>query len=125
VPLQLGTWTINVAGAGTTTFQIMAVDSQGNLTGQVGAFPFTGFWDELAQKLTVSLVSAESPIVLQILVGYFFTDSVNLLGVTGSVIFTLTGYVENFVPVLNLVVNGPAVTAKQSVFGWYAQIGVD
>ena len=125
MPLQHGTWTINVAGAGTTTLQIEAVDSQGNLTGQINSIPCTGFWDELAQKLTVPVVSAESPIILQILVGYLFTDPVNLLGVTGSVILTLAGYVESFSPSVSLVANAPAVTAKQTSFGWYAQIGVD
>jgi hypothetical protein len=131
VPLQLGDWTFNLLGAATGGLSIDVVGTDGSVTGllalpgQLEGFPITGFWDEAGQKLSMSLASAANPIIQQVFVGYLFTDSVNVLGVTGSVIFTLTGYVENFAPVLNLAPNGPAVTAKRSIFGWYAQIGVD
>jgi hypothetical protein len=126
MPLQLGGWTFNVAGAGVTTLEIQAVDTAGDVTATLGDIPYIGFWDEAAQKLTLSLVSAEDFVTQQVLVGYLFTDSVNLLGVTGSVILTLTGYVENFTSALTILQpSWPVATAKRSVFGWYAQIGVD
>jgi len=116
MPLQTGTWTASVSG-NQATFQISFVDALGNVT-VTGPGLFSavsqGFWDEDAQKLML-FSSSGAPLF----VGYLFTDTVNLTGVTGSVIFTLAGEVEFFEQ------GGIALAAKRSTFGWYAQIGVD
>jgi hypothetical protein len=129
VPLQIGTWLINVGGLGVGNLVIAGVDAQGNVSATLGpSGRLSGFWDEDAQKLTLTLfpVNTQIPTVVQIFVGYLFTDPVNLLGVTGSVFFTLAGHVENFIPMGGAIFRlGPPATAKRSVFGWYAQIGVD
>jgi hypothetical protein len=105
---------------GASQLLISTVDSLGNVTGTftgqlLGSVQ--GFWDEDAQKLLLLVTSALNT-VIGVFVGYLFTDTVNLTGVTGSVIFTLAGEFESFSPL-------SAPTAKRSTFGWYAQIGVD
>jgi hypothetical protein len=72
---------------------------------------------------TASSVAPEQ--LVQVYVGYLFTDSVNLLNVTGSIVFTLVGEVQQFQANVALPGNTSAANAKRSVFGWYAQIGVD
>jgi hypothetical protein len=117
MPLQAGDWTANVGGT-QMQLKIIGVDPQGNVTALFGfaASEAPGFWDEDSQRLT--LLSAT-----QLFVGYLFTDPVNLTGVSGSVVFTLAGVVEDVIPPAGGI--GPAPTAKRSAFGWYAQIGVD
>jgi hypothetical protein len=119
MPLQTGTWTANLGGS-VVQIQINSVDPSGTVLGNVGAAEAGGLWDEDAQKLTLMLTQAQLPPSL--LTGYLFTDSVNTVGVSGSVIFTLAGYCENFSAAVALAIRP---TAKRSVFGWYAQIGVD
>ncbi|HYW48241.1 MAG TPA: hypothetical protein VE959_35585 [Bryobacteraceae bacterium] len=125
MPLTSGKWTVNING-NVTTLQINPVDSSGAVTAALqGALisdvsPFSGFWDEDAQKLT--LFPPLSLPLFEVYTGYLFTDPINLAGVTGSVIFTLVGFVECFQPITAFLT---ANTAKRSVFGWYAQIGVD
>ena len=114
MPLQAGDWAANVGGT-QMQFKISGVDPQGNVT---ALFVFAGleapgFWDEDSQRLTLLRST-------QLFVGYLFTDPVNLTGVSGSVVFTLAGVVEDLPGAW-----GPAPTAKRSAFGWYAQIGVD
>jgi hypothetical protein len=92
--------------------------AQGVVTATVQAIPMSGFWDEDAQKLTLLLEDTSNS---EVYTGYLFTDPINLAGQSGSVIFTLAGFVECFQPISPFV----AATAKRSVFGWYAQIGVD
>lgn len=127
MPLQIGNWVANINGNVITSIglQINSVDSQGAvtaafLTSATSASAANGFWDEDSQKLTLflgqSLVEGA-----EIFTGYLLTDSINLLGVTGSVIFTLAGFFECFQSKSPFV----AAAAKRSVFGWYAQIGVD
>jgi hypothetical protein len=115
MPLQAGNWIANVGGV-QTQLNIIGVDPQGNVTAlfAIAASETPGFWDEDSQRLT--LLSST-----QLFVGYLFTDPVNLTGVSGSVVFTLAGVVEDIMP----SGIGPAPTAKRSAFGWYAQIGVD
>jgi hypothetical protein len=123
MPLQAGTWTLNINGS-MNEFTI-AVGSAGNVSGTLGlATPLivNGFWDETAQKITMISALVGGGQAVQIYVGYLFTDPVNLLGVTGSIIFTLVGEVQQFQGSVNL---GTNASAKRSVFGWYAQIGVD
>ena len=127
MPLQSGQWTVNVNGillpGGIT---INGVDPQGNVSATSPDINFVGgFWDEDAQKLTLLLrilTVPPDPFVPQIMVGYLFTDSVNLLGVSGTVFFTLAGSLHSFSST-NIPVG--TATAKRPVVGWYAQIGVD
>ena len=61
--------------------------------------PFIGgLWDESAQRLTLWLAAdmagVSSPAVM--FTGYLFTDTENLTGVVGSVVFTLAGQIEHF-----------------------------
>ena len=119
MPLQSGSWSANING-NVINLQISAVGPQGAVTAvfQVAANAASGFWDEDSQKLTLALPSG---VAQEVYTAYLFTDSINLLGVTGSVIFTLAGFVECFQSAAPFV----TPTAKRSVFGWYAQIGVD
>ena len=119
MPLQTGTWTANVGGV-PTHLNIIGVDANGRVNGYFGTSVSNAgaFWDEDSQRLTLLNWPANSP--PQVFVGYLFTDPVNLTGVSGSVVFTLAGVVEDLPGAW-----GPAPTAKRSAFGWYAQIGVD
>jgi hypothetical protein len=119
MPLQSGTRSASLNG-NVSTVQIGSVGVGGVVSATVGPFSAGGFWDEDAQKLTL-FVGASSAGGPEVYTAYLFTDPVNLTGVTGSVIFTLTGFVECFQVTSPFVVGA----AKRSVFGWYAQIGVD
>ncbi|MBV8364446.1 MAG: hypothetical protein JO033_01100 [Acidobacteriaceae bacterium] len=114
--LQVGAWTANVSGT-PTYITINDVDTEGNVNGFVGPNPLTGgFWDEDAQRIVLVCLQ-------QVYVGYLFTDTINLIAPSGSVILTLSGYVQDYGSTTGGM--GPNPTAKRSVFGWYAQIGVD
>ena len=71
MPLQLGNWQLNVNGQ-PGTLNIASVDTAGNVTGTVTATgwalaPAVGFWNELAQQLTlwVTTPTAPSSVVLE------------------------------------------------------------
>jgi hypothetical protein len=116
MPLQAGTWTVSLGGRVTSLDIIDA--SQANLNGTLDGVGFqkgSALWDEDAQRLMVFVNGPP-----RVFVGYLFTDQVNLTGVTGSIIFTLTGYVEHF-----NTSSPDKVSARKSVLGWYAQIGVE
>jgi hypothetical protein len=115
MPLQTGSWIANLGGV-TSPFQIQSVDAQGNVTFAIAQSAGFGFWDEDSQRLYL-ITSPQGNPPWQTFVAYLFQDSVNLTGVTGSIIFTLVGFFEDF--------GGSNVTAKRSTFGWYAQIGID
>jgi hypothetical protein len=125
MPLPIGNWTAVVNGT-IAQLQINSVNADGFILNADFSIPapqppsVQGIWDEDAQKLLL-FVSAQgdSGALFGIFAGYLFTDPVNLTGVTGSVIFTLSGEVECF------VATGLSATAKRSSFGWYAQIGID
>jgi len=126
MPIPLGTWQANVGGT-RQALVIRSVETTGRVTGEITTAPFPvpllGVWDEDAQKLTFVLIR---PIDGGRFVsggfgtGYMFIDSVNLTGVSGSSIFTLAGRLEIF-PSLGF---GPALSARRSEFGWYAQLGL-
>jgi hypothetical protein len=126
MPLQTGKWTANFDGE-VTQLQIDSVDNAGHVTGTIGGgYPFSGFWDEDSQHLTFLVFPRPAvPAVakVQIFVGYLFTDPVNLTGSAGSVFFTLTGYIQDFTS--GGFVGSSGATARRSLFGWYAQIGVE
>jgi len=131
MPLQTGSWTANVGGV-PTQIQITGMDGQGNVSGNISGNSFSGFWNEDSQRITFLLapLTVGENLSIQIFVGYLFTDPVNLTGASGTVFFTLTGYVEDFLT--GVTANpappgliGPPPSAKCSLFGWYAQIGVD
>ena len=115
--LQIGEWQLNLNGS----LGALQIDSvmNGLVHGIVLGTPCQGFWDEDSQRLVLSTTPPTA--ANQLWVGYLFTDTTNVLGVVGAVIFTLTGYVQFFE--LNIQPN--IATAKRSAFGWYAQIGVD
>jgi hypothetical protein len=78
-------------GGKAAQLEIYSVGAQGNVSAAILPVPvldppgFTASWDEDGQKLTIMSPN------FQLYVGYLFTDSVNLSGVSGSVIFTLAG----------------------------------
>lgn len=113
MPLQQGTWSANLNGV-QTQLKITGVDAQGRVNGSWSSTDGWGFWDEDAQRLTFFVWP-------HLLVGYLFTDPINLTGVNGTVIFTLAGSFETFPD----PAAGEFPSAKRSNFGWYAQIGVD
>ena len=114
MPLQIGTWTMNVGGI-VTKQQIARVDPQGGVDAAIGTNASLAIWDEDSQKLMLLSFG-------QLFVGYLFTDTVNLTGVTGTVFFTLAGSAESFQS-NSKQIGQP--TVKHSTLGWYAQIGVD
>jgi len=97
-------------GGTVNTLEIVSVNSEGNAVAKVGGVAYMGMWDEDSQKL---MLSARG----QLLVGYLFTDTVNLTAVNGTVFFTLAGTAESYQP-------GFEFAPKHSTVGWYAQIGV-
>lgn len=117
MPLQTGTWTINLNGT-VQQLGITNVDAQGTLNGFIGGGPFVGFWDEASQKITFSARSGITGGSLQVFTGFLFEDQIRITNVTGGTVFTLAGFVERFEdpPISTL-------TGKRNVFGWYAQIG--
>ena len=97
------------------------MDTAGNVTGTVTATgwalaPAVGFWNELAQQLTlwVTTPTAPSSVVFR---GCLFVDTMRISGVSGAVLYSLAGFYEG--------PPGLMGSAHQNVFGWYAQIGVD
>ena len=122
MPLQSGSWTASVGGT-PTTFAVTSVDASGNVVGTLGGISGQGFWEENSQILHFICNPAEANSQsAQRFVAYLFQDPMNITGVVGSIVFTLAGYVETFCEGRGI---GPAPIAKRSVFGWYAQIGVD
>ena len=125
MPLETGTWTINANGQ-LGQLNISSVVPSGNLSGTIyvgGVTPvdpstFQGFWDETSQKITFGLTDVLHN-GFQVYTGFLFQDQIRITGVTGSVVFTLAGYVQIFG-----AVGGLSSTARRSLFGWYAQIGV-
>jgi hypothetical protein len=117
MPLPTGVWKLNVNG-NLGTLSINAVDPHGNLTSPSNIFfpgggvPVQGFWDEGSQRLTFTAVEAEARFG-DAYTGFLFQDTFRMPGITGSVVFTLSGYVESFTK----------GTTDRAVFGWYAQIG--
>lgn len=121
MPLQLGNWQLNLNGVpGTLT--ISSVDAQGNVAGTITGGPSfpgiqaSGFWNELAQELTVWVVAIAGG-VSPVFRGCLFPDTMRISGVSGAVLYTLAGLYE--------LPPGHGGSAHQNVFGWYAQIGVD
>ena len=115
MPLQIGSWTMNVGGE-VTQLNIIDSTAGGDVGGRIGGRIVIGGWDEDSQTLMLWTNDG------QFYVGYLFTDTVNLTGVKGSVVFTLVGSAESFQASTSI---GPPPTATRSTFGWYAQIGVD
>ena len=118
--LETGTWTINTNGQ-VGQLLISSVNPQGNMIGTItlGAGPvdIQGFWDETSQKISFCIIQ---PIIGNLIfTGFLFPDQFRLTGITGGVVFTLTGYVESFTTAFF----NP--TARRRTFGWYAQIGVE
>jgi hypothetical protein len=115
MPLPTGEWTGSSNG-NQAQLTIVAVDADGRLRGElfiaaVGPpFEVQGFWDEGSQKLTFITVSEDA------YTGFLFQDQFRMPGLTGSVVYTLSGYFESF--------STGEGSADRPVFGWYAQIGV-
>lgn len=111
MPLPTGTWTINLNGR-VLQLIVSAVDALGNMSGSLAIAavntPVSGFWDEVAQKLSFSL--AVNP---QSFTGFLFQDQFRMPGLTGSTVFTLVGSFQDFT----------VTSGDRLVFGWYAQIG--
>jgi hypothetical protein len=118
MPLQTGTWTINISGY-VDQLLITSV-ANGVVSGKLygGNSDITGFWDEDSQRITFTVLHGIRTSPTQLFEGYMFSNSPPplLIGVPALVIFTLSGYAEG------LVLDA---TATRHVFGWYAQIGVD
>jgi hypothetical protein len=121
MPLQTGSWKGCLAGR-QLQLNITSIDSSGRIQGTINAHTVSGLWDEDAQKLILFLFLDAGSNPAAIVTGYLFTDTVNLTGVSGSVIFTLAGQIEYFVLTDPLSLG---VTARNAVFGWYAQLAVD
>lgn len=129
MPLPTGTWKINWNGH-VGPLQILAVDPNGNVSGHLlagGAGPepnCLGFWDEDSQRLTfyadTGYAAEGFPSEVHVFTGYLFQDSISVAGVTGSTIFSLAGYSEGFTGTSTF-----GNTARKSLLGWYAQIGVE
>ena len=94
MPLQSGTWNASING-NASAVQIITVGPGGTIRATVGPVAAIGFWDEDAQKLTLFLETS-SVGDTEVYTAYLFTDPINLTGVSGSVIFTLAGFVECF-----------------------------
>ena len=127
MPLPTGKWIASIGGK-RQSLAINAVDDSGQVSGNLPDIPsvINGVWDEDGQKLTlfglqVQEIGENVPAPF-ILTAYLFSDPINLTGVSGSVIFTLTGTIEYYA--LNDPI-GLNPSARRSVFGWYAQIGID
>ena len=124
MPLQIGNWLANIAGRN-VPLDITNIGSDGAVTATLapaGSSPITcqGFWDEDSQRLCIISQETSGSVMFT---GYLFTDPVNLMGVRGSVFFTLAGIAEYFGASSSQT--NPMPSAKRSSFGWYAQIGVD
>ena len=114
MPLQTGVWSLNSNGA-LGQLAITGVDPAGTVTGTLTASGGTastiaGFWDENSQKLSIA-------VGYQAFTGFMFEDQYRMPGITGAVVFTLAGFVEEFT-------STGGAGAGRAVFGWYAQIGV-
>jgi hypothetical protein len=111
MPLQTGTWSLNSNGSlGQLT--ISAVDTSGVVTGSLaisGDPPVTisGFWDENSARLSFSAGASAYT-------GFVSQDQFRMPGITGAVVFMLTGFVQKSV----------GASADKNIFGWYAEIGV-
>jgi hypothetical protein len=109
MPLQTGTWTLN-SGGFSSPLTITGVDPSGVVTGSFpGGIAISGFWDENSARITFADRA-------QVYTGFLFQDQFRMPGITGAVVFTLTGFIETPSPA--------GGSAARSVYGWYAQIGV-
>jgi len=121
MPLQTAAWNGRIGGVA-ADLVIGSVSASGSVSLSLNGVAVAGFWDEDGQKLTF-VFSAPQQKGMQIYTGYLFTDPTNLVGVSGTIVFTLVGIVDNFGT--QSPQPGPTPTAKASSFGWYFQTGVD
>src|SRR5262249_714845 len=120
MPLPPGTWKVVVNGV-EGILDMGQPDVQGNLSGKVFNIPFDGFWDEPAQRITLTVGTGGILPVAASLVfnGYLFITPPNP-AVGQDVTATLTGTLQ--VGPTNPGATFPAATARRNVFGWFAQI---
>jgi hypothetical protein len=131
MPLETGTWILNASGI-QLQLEIVSVDVRGNVVGILSSpgepLRVFGFWDEGAQKLVFQVFGVPPSGVISsggaiyVFTGFLFTDQFRLTGVTGSVVFTLSGYFE-VLPAPDQI-GVIRATSEKCLFGWYAQIGV-
>ncbi len=135
MPLQLGTWKVNVNGL-QGDLVIQSVGAKGVLSGQIFGFQVRGFWDEGSQTLTFIaqkplqvppevVISFTPPIEIELtqVIPHFFeghlfrTPPVPEPG--QDILWTLAGTVQD---ASGEGANGVLGTARRNVFGWFAQI---
>lgn len=127
MPLETGAWML-IANGQSGQIIISSVVPSGNLSGTMyvpGVTPgetstIQGFWDQTSQKITFGLTDVQLN-VFQVYTGSLFQDRFRITGVTGSVVFTLSGCFRSFQGSMGSLVG----SARRHTFGWYAQIGVE
>src|SRR5438552_764374 len=121
MPLQTGRWTIVLDGYHGTLI-IDSVEPNGSILGRLEipsariSAKIDGFWDEQAGMITLSTwYPSSSPNVLFMLFGYIMKDSMRMVGIQGSEVFTLTGYAQAFL----LGTVDMEISADHNELGWY------
>lgn len=122
MPLQAGTWKINVNGSEGDLIIDAAPDVRGHFAGSVLGRTVNGFWDETTQTITfwpLMPVLLELPVVI-IFKGYLFVTPPNPEP-GRDVLTTLTGFLQ-----ANNGAGFPGVVGdtRRNIFGWFAQITV-
>jgi hypothetical protein len=129
--LPSGVWKINVNGA-EGSLNITAPSTRGVFDGNVLGFGVRGFWDEVSQTLTFTLlgrIEQVDPAKTSgaVFKGYLFRTPPNPEpGV--DVLVTLTGFVQvnaGINPILSPITGDPIfspLNSRRNAFGWMAQI---
>jgi hypothetical protein len=124
MPLQLGTWHINVNGT-EGNLDLQAIDTQGAVTGALFGTPLRGLWDEVSQSITFAVQGVippgvpppPAPLIPHAYRGYLFcTPPSPPPG--KDVLWTLAGLVVDSV---GQTANGISGTSRRNEFGWFAQ----
>ena len=124
MPLPLGTWDCNINGS-VNQMVIQQIDASGWITATIGGGTVAGFWDEVAQKITLYwtgfvMPPLGVPLLIEtvlsasrVLVGYLFaTPTTPPAG--QDINWTITGYFH-----AGIALGG---SSRRDTFGWFAKI---
>ena len=120
MPLESGLWNVNVNGM-EGQLLIQEVDNKGQTFGTIIGRPFTGFWDEVSQTLSITAQLTDQfqdVDEIRMYKGYMFSTPPKPEP-GEDILWTLAGSVQaTAIAASNAATVG---ISRRNVFGWFAQ----